>query len=72
MQRFADEELVARYQQAGSQHDKDVVFCELFERYYDRVSRWCSKFTRDYDAAPDLAQEVFIRTYRGLHRFRGG
>lgn len=44
----------------------------LFANYYERVARWCFRFTGDRDSASDLAQEVFLKAHRSLDSFRGG
>jgi RNA polymerase sigma-70 factor (ECF subfamily) len=67
---FSDEQLVAEYRgTAGPRRDSAVE--ELFSRHYERVARWCYRFTGDRDAAADLAQEVFLKAHRHLDSFRG-
>jgi RNA polymerase sigma-70 factor (ECF subfamily) len=44
----------------------------LFASYYERVARWCLRFTPDRESALDLAQEVFLKAHRNLDSFRGG
>ena len=66
----SDEELAADcLRQTGAERDRTVE--ELFARHYDRVARWCFRFTNDRDAAADLAQEVFLKAHRHLATFRG-
>lgn len=43
----------------------------LFASYYERVGRWCLRFTGDRESAADLAQEVFLKAHRNLDSFRG-
>jgi RNA polymerase sigma-70 factor (ECF subfamily) len=43
----------------------------LFATYYERVARWCFRFTGDREAALDLAQDVFLKAHRSLESFRG-
>lgn len=43
----------------------------LFASYYERVGRWCFRFTGDRESAADLAQEVFLKAHRHLDSFRG-
>ena len=43
----------------------------LFASYYERVARWCFRFTGDRESALDLAQEVFLKAHRNLSSFRG-
>jgi RNA polymerase sigma-70 factor, ECF subfamily len=46
------------------------AFDELMERYHRPVYQFAYRLTGDRDAAEDLAQEVFVRAYRGLSGFR--
>jgi len=68
---LTDEELVAEYRRVPAPHRDDVVD-ELFSRHYERVARWCYRFTGDREAAADLAQDVFLKAHRHLDSFRGG
>jgi RNA polymerase sigma factor (sigma-70 family) len=43
----------------------------LFRHAYSDVRCFCARFTRDDDAADDLAQEVFMRVLRFAPGFRG-
>lgn len=65
-----DETLLRMWQEAPPQQ-KRAAADRLFSRYYERVSRWCYRFTGDRDAATDLAQEVFLKAHRHLDSFRG-
>ena len=47
-----------------------AAFDGLVLRYQDRVFRTCLGILGDHDEADDLAQEVFIKVYRSLDRFR--
>lgn len=67
---LSDDELLAELRQRSASQ-RDPVVEELFSRHYDRVARWCVRFTGDRDAAADLAQEVFLKAYRYLHSFKG-
>jgi RNA polymerase sigma-70 factor (ECF subfamily) len=62
----ADEALVAAAQ-AG---DTDAVEA-LVRRYQTRIFNFALAMTGSAADADDLAQETFIRAFRGLHRFRG-
>ncbi|HEX7809704.1 MAG TPA: RNA polymerase sigma factor [Thermoanaerobaculia bacterium] len=44
----------------------------LFASYYERVGRWCYRFTGDRESAADLAQEDFLKAHRHFDSFRGG
>jgi RNA polymerase sigma-70 factor (ECF subfamily) len=47
------------------------LFQEVFDRYHERVERWCYRVTRNRDRSLDLTQEVFLKAFRSLHTFRG-
>jgi RNA polymerase sigma-70 factor (ECF subfamily) len=69
---LTDEDLASCYRSAAGESERQDAFAELFDRYFQRVARWCLRFTHDRESAFDLAQEVFLRAHRGLHGFRGG
>lgn len=62
----ADALLVARTL-AGEARAFDL----LVIKYQRRVERLISRMVRDEALVEDIAQETFIRAYRGLHQFRG-
>jgi RNA polymerase sigma-70 factor (ECF subfamily) len=68
--KLSDEELVEEYR-GGSDPGRRSIADALFERHYDRVARWCFRFTGDRDAALDLAQDVFLKAHRHLDGFQG-
>jgi RNA polymerase sigma-70 factor (ECF subfamily) len=43
----------------------------LFERYHPRVYRICLHYTGNPEDARDVAQETFVRAFRGIRQFRG-
>jgi RNA polymerase sigma-70 factor, ECF subfamily len=47
------------------------AFDQIVERHQRAVYRLCWRFVSNHEDASDLSQEVFLRAYRGLHRFRG-
>jgi RNA polymerase sigma-70 factor, ECF subfamily len=49
----------------------DIAFGELVERYKHLVYGMVWRLTSDRSRAEDLAQEVFLKIYRGLPYFRG-
>ncbi len=48
------------------------AFDRLVLRHQEQVRQFMYRATGDVDDADDLAQEVFIKVYHHLHRFRGG
>jgi RNA polymerase sigma-70 factor (ECF subfamily) len=46
-------------------------FAELVDRHKDSVYGTLMRLTGDPDVAEELAQETFVRAYRGLGKFRG-
>jgi RNA polymerase sigma-70 factor (ECF subfamily) len=50
--------------------DREALVNELFARHYERVARWCLRFTGDRDSAADLAQDVFLKVHRHLDSFK--
>jgi len=65
-ERAVDLELVRRVQ-AG---DK-AAFDLLVRKYQHRIAHLVSRYIRDAGEAEDVAQEAFIKAYRGLAHFRG-
>lgn len=69
-QQLSDEEIVGQYRQATDE-TRRVLADELFGRHYERVARWCYRFTHNRESAADLAQEVFLKAHRHLESFQG-
>jgi RNA polymerase sigma-70 factor, ECF subfamily len=61
-----DEELV-RLARAGNPAAKD----ELVSRHYEVAYRVALSILRDEDGAADVAQDAFLKAFRGLDGFRG-
>lgn len=68
---LTDEELVVIYRETGGAHAREDAAAELFLRHQARVARWCYRFTRDRESAADLAQEILLRAFRNVHKYRG-
>jgi len=47
------------------------AYSALVRRHQDRVLNVIYRFVSDYEDARDIAQEVFIKAYRGLSSFEG-
>src|SRR5436190_12750864 len=63
--RLADGELV-QTAVAG----REASFEELVRRYQRPIAAYVYRMVGDYDAALDLTQEVFIKVYNSLSRYR--
>lgn len=62
----ADETLVA-----ATLDGDDDAFAELVRRHKARVFSSASRFARDAHQLEDLCQEIFLRAFRHLAKFRG-
>ncbi len=62
---FADRDLVTRAV-AG----REDAFEELVRRYQRPIAAYVYRMVGDYEAALDLTQEVFIKVYNSLRRYR--
>lgn len=60
-----DNDLVQAYN-----NGKHAAFEEIVIRYQNRVISLCYRFLGDTQEAEDTAQEVFIKVFKGLKRFR--
>lgn len=47
------------------------AFDRLVERYQREVYRLCYRYLNNHEDANDAAQDVFLRAYRAIGRFRG-
>jgi RNA polymerase sigma-70 factor (ECF subfamily) len=47
------------------------AFDLIVERHRRSIYQLCYRFVGNHEDASDLSQDVFLRAYRGLHRFRG-
>jgi RNA polymerase sigma-70 factor (ECF subfamily) len=66
MSDFAEADLIARCQQGDER-----AFRELVDRYKDLVFGVIARSSVDCARIEDLAQDVFLKIYRGLPYFRG-
>lgn len=64
--RSPDHELVRRFQSGDRS-----AYAEIVRRYQDRVYSMCLRWLHDEQTAKETAQDVFLKLYRGLPRFRG-
>ena len=63
----ADDETLVRAFQAG----RNDAFDRLVERHRRSVYQLCFRFVGNHEDAADLTQDVFVRAFRGLGRFKG-
>jgi RNA polymerase sigma-70 factor (ECF subfamily) len=56
---------------AACQRGEREAFDRLVERYQRDVYRICYRYVNNHHDANDLAQEVFLKAYRAIGRFRG-
>jgi len=56
---------------AAAQRGDREAFDRLVERYQRDVYRLCYRYVNSHADANDMAQEVFLKAYRALGRFRG-
>jgi RNA polymerase sigma-70 factor (ECF subfamily) len=66
----SDEFLLRRLRHAAPE-ERQTIVDQLFARHYEKVARWCYRFTGEREAAADLAQEVFLKAHRHLESFQG-
>jgi RNA polymerase sigma-70 factor (ECF subfamily) len=50
---------------------KDQILNDLFRKYQRKVTFVCYGYVKDWDDAREMAQEAFVRAYRGLDSFEG-
>jgi RNA polymerase sigma-70 factor, ECF subfamily len=62
---FADSDLVTR-----AVTGREDAFEELVRRYQRPIAAYVYRMVGDYEAALDLTQEVFIKVYNSLRRYR--
>ena len=63
----ADDRTLVEACRSGSREAFDIIV----ERHQRQVYQLCYRFAGNHEDASDLAQDVFIRAYRGLHSFKG-
>ncbi len=63
---MTDEEIIGRVRGGETR-----LFGELVRRYQDPVYGMAARLVSGPDDAQDVAQEVFLRAYRGLEGFKG-
>jgi len=49
----------------------DEAFTELIRRHKRKIFLIVAKFARDNDELDDVSQEIFVKMYQGLNKYRG-
>jgi RNA polymerase sigma-70 factor (ECF subfamily) len=63
-----DEDLLIRAAQEGNRQ----AFAQIVEYYWEGLHRWLYHLTHDRHAAEDLAQDTFLKIFKGLRTFQLG
>lgn len=64
---LSDEEIVSSIIQKG----ETDLFGILYNRYSDKVYRKCLSFVRDKEIAQDMVQDVLLKVFTQLSKFKG-
>ena len=48
-----------------------IEFNSLYNKYHEKIRRAIALITKDCEDVEDLTQEVFLKAYAGLEKFRG-
>lgn len=62
---LSDEEIIGLVRQ-----NDQLAFDVLVLRHKDKIFNTCFRYLSDYEEARDIAQEVFIKAYRGITSFK--
>lgn len=63
----SDEELIAAITIEG----KTDLYGKIYDRYANKVYRKCISFVKDADTAQDMVQDVFLKVFFQLPKFKG-
>jgi RNA polymerase sigma-70 factor (ECF subfamily) len=64
---LSDEQLIVQIIQQGD----TALFGILYDRYANKVYRKCMSFVKKEEAAQDMVQEIFLKVFYQLARFKG-
>ena len=67
---LSDAALVTQLRQTESDEHDHRLLSILYRRHHDSVVRKCYYYLKDWEAAQDVSQEVWIRVMAKLHQFR--
>ncbi len=65
--KLTDEALISAIIEEG----KSELFSILYDRYADKVYRKCISFAHDRDIAQDMVQDVLLKVFTQLNKFKG-
>jgi len=65
-QDLKDEELIKKVVQ-----NDEEAFYELFKRYENKIFNLVYRYIGTYHEAEELTQDVFLKVYNSVHKFRG-
>lgn len=65
--KLSDEELISAIIEEG----KTELFGILYDRYSDKVYRKCISFVKDKAIAQDMVQDVLLKVFTQLNKFKG-
>lgn len=65
--KLTDEEIVRAITEEG----KTEMFSILYDRYADKVFRKCISFAHDREIAQDMVQDVLLKVFTQLSKFKG-
>lgn len=65
--KLSDEALIELIMEEG----RTDLFNLLYERYSDKVYRKCISFVKDPDIAKDMVQDVLLKVFTKLNKFKG-
>ncbi|MEZ4776443.1 MAG: RNA polymerase sigma factor [Bacteroidia bacterium] len=67
VKQLSDESLIEAIVQTG----KTDLFGILYDKYSNKVYRKCLSFVKDEDIAQDMVQEILIKVFTQLSKFKG-
>jgi RNA polymerase sigma factor (sigma-70 family) len=68
---LSDGELMSLLSERVASPQHEALFTEFYRRFHPKVSAWCFRLSRDRTSVHDLTQEIFIKAWRHLSKFRG-
>ncbi len=66
---FDDDEIIVKELIVEFKKGNDAAFSELVNRYRSQVASIAYKLVMDFDEAADIAQEVFVKMSKNIHKY---